>query len=165
VQNYHDGSIKVARQTQHFIRTMSTPADLLQLPFFAINWRPTCLYVAQWVTKWCSVLFQHVWLHIIQIQIFWESRMHFTCVFQSHFSTSLAQPCRMVYTILSFACPINNQRRTFKHLLAYTFGFKSCSILAFLCIWMLSFLLNQIWIGIHDILLNFFAILDSYWGV
>jgi len=30
---------------------------------------------------------------------------------------------------------------------------------------MLSFLLNQIWIGIHDILLNFFAILDSYWGV
>jgi len=30
---------------------------------------------------------------------------------------------------------------------------------------MLSFLLNQIWIGIYDILLNFFAIFDSYWGV
>jgi len=30
---------------------------------------------------------------------------------------------------------------------------------------MLSFLLNQIWIGIYDILLNFFAIFYSYWGV
>jgi len=32
---------------QHFIRTMSPPADLLQLPFFAINRRPACWYVAQ----------------------------------------------------------------------------------------------------------------------
>jgi len=47
VQNYHDGANKVARQTQHFIRTMSPPADLLQLPFSAINWRLTCWYVAQ----------------------------------------------------------------------------------------------------------------------
>jgi len=38
-----------------------------------------------------------------------------------------------------------------QHVLAYTFGFESCSILAFLYIWMLSFLLNQIWIGIYDI--------------
>jgi len=30
---------------------------------------------------------------------------------------------------------------------------------------MLSFLLNQIWIGIYDIPFNFFAIFDSYWGV
>jgi len=30
---------------------------------------------------------------------------------------------------------------------------------------MLSFLLNQIWIGIYDILLSFFTIFDSYWGV
>jgi len=30
---------------------------------------------------------------------------------------------------------------------------------------MISFLLNQIWIGIYDILLNFFAIFDSYWRV
>jgi len=30
---------------------------------------------------------------------------------------------------------------------------------------MLSFLLNQIWIGIYDILLNFIATFDSYWGV
>jgi len=30
---------------------------------------------------------------------------------------------------------------------------------------MLSFLLNQIWIGIYDILLSFLAIFDSYWGV
>jgi len=30
---------------------------------------------------------------------------------------------------------------------------------------MLSFLLNQIWIGIYDILLNFFTSFDSYWGV
>jgi len=30
---------------------------------------------------------------------------------------------------------------------------------------MLLFLLNQIWIGIYDILSNFFAIFDSYWGV
>jgi len=30
---------------------------------------------------------------------------------------------------------------------------------------MLSFLLNQIWIGIYHILLNFLAIFDSYWGV
>jgi len=30
---------------------------------------------------------------------------------------------------------------------------------------MLSFLLNQIWIGIYNILLNFFAIFDSCWGV
>jgi len=30
---------------------------------------------------------------------------------------------------------------------------------------MLSFLLNQILIGIYDILLNFFATFDSYWGV
>jgi len=30
---------------------------------------------------------------------------------------------------------------------------------------MLSFLLNQIWNGIYDILLNFFATFDSYWGV
>jgi len=30
---------------------------------------------------------------------------------------------------------------------------------------MLSFLLNQIWIGIYGILLNFFATFDSYWGV
>jgi len=37
---------KVARQTQHFIRTMSPPADLLQLLIFAINWRPTCYYIA-----------------------------------------------------------------------------------------------------------------------
>jgi len=55
-------------------------------------------------------------------------------------------------------------------LLAYTFGFQSRSILAFLNIWMSSFLLNQIWIGIYDILLNFFAIVIhigecrlSYW--
>jgi len=26
-------------------------------------------------------------------------------------------------------------------------------------------MLNQIWIGIYDILLNFFATFDSYWGV
>jgi len=30
---------------------------------------------------------------------------------------------------------------------------------------MLSYLLNQIWIGIYDILLNFLVIFDSYWGV
>jgi len=30
---------------------------------------------------------------------------------------------------------------------------------------MLSFLLNQIWIGIYDILLNYLAIFYSYWGV
>jgi len=30
---------------------------------------------------------------------------------------------------------------------------------------MLSFLLNQIWIGIYDILLNFFTIFGSYWGM
>jgi len=29
---------------------------------------------------------------------------------------------------------------------------------------MLSFLLNQIWIGIYDILLIFFAIFYSCWG-
>jgi len=34
-------------QTQHLIRTMSSPADLLQLPFFAINRRPACWYVVQ----------------------------------------------------------------------------------------------------------------------
>jgi len=51
-----------------------------------------------------------------------------------------------------------------QHVLAYTFGFKSCSILAFLYR-MLLFLLNQIWIGIYDILLNFFAIFYSYCGV
>jgi len=34
-------------QTQHFMRTMSPSAGLLQLPFFAINWRPTCWYIAQ----------------------------------------------------------------------------------------------------------------------
>jgi len=37
MQNYHDGAIKVVKQSQHFIRTMSPPADLLQLPFFAIQ--------------------------------------------------------------------------------------------------------------------------------
>jgi len=57
-------------QTQHFIRTMSPPAYLLQLPFFAINWRPTCWNVVQYVTKWCTVLFQHVWLQVIYMQIF-----------------------------------------------------------------------------------------------
>jgi len=30
---------------------------------------------------------------------------------------------------------------------------------------MLSFLLNQMWIVIYDILLNFFATFDSFWGV
>jgi len=30
---------------------------------------------------------------------------------------------------------------------------------------MLSFLLNKVWIGIYDILLNVFAIFDSHWGV
>jgi len=51
-------------QTQHFIRIMSPPS------FFALNWRPTCWYVAQQMTKWCSVLFQQVWLQTIYIHIF-----------------------------------------------------------------------------------------------
>jgi len=52
-----------------------------------------------------------------------------------------------------------------QHELTCTFGFKSCSILEFLYISMSSFLLNKVWIGIYDILLNFFTIFDSYWGV
>jgi len=40
------------------------------------------------------------------------------------------------------------------------FGFKSCHIPIYLD-WMLSFLLNQIWIGIDDILLKFFATFGS----
>jgi len=40
-------------------------------------------------------------------------------------------------------------------------GFKSCSIPIYWSIWMLSFLLNQIWIWIYDFLLNFFAIFCS----
>ena len=76
-----------------------------------------------------------------------------------HFHPRLVQPYCIVYTSLSFACPINenNQRRTCNMYL-HTFGFKSCSILTCLYIWMLSFSLNQVWIGINDILLNFFAI-------
>jgi len=30
---------------------------------------------------------------------------------------------------------------------------------------MLTFLLNKLWIGIYDTLLNFFTIFDSYWGI
>ena len=140
MQNYRDGAIKVASQTQHFIRTMSPPADLLQLPFFAMDWRPTCWYVAQQMTKWWSVLFQHVWLQIIYIQIFVKAVCILVGFYYKHFrlehlsisayselvsfslihfsvsfiSTSLAQPYCMAYTSLSFACPINenNQRRT-----------------------------------------------------
>jgi len=45
------------------------------------------------------------------------------------------------------------------------FWCKSCGILVFWWIWMLSFLLNQIWIGIDDILLNFFTTFGSVLGL
>ena len=41
------------------------------------------------------------------------------------------------------------------------FVLKSCGILVFWWIWILSFLLNQIWIGIDNILLNFFTTFGS----
>jgi len=44
------------------------------------------------------------------------------------------------------------------------FGFKSCGNLVICWIWILSFLFNQIWIAIDDILLNFFATLGSVLG-
>ena len=43
-------------------------------------------------------------------------------------------------------------------------GFKSCDISTYWWIWMLSFLLKQIWIGIDYFLLNFFATFDSVSG-
>jgi len=39
----------------------------------------------------------------------------------------------------------------------HVIGFKSCDILLYCWIWMLSFLLKQVWIGIDFILLKFFA--------
>ena len=44
------------------------------------------------------------------------------------------------------------------------FGFKSCDIPIYWWTWMLSFLLNQIWIRIDDFLLKFFATLRSVLG-
>jgi len=45
------------------------------------------------------------------------------------------------------------------------FGFTSCDISIYWWIWVLSFLLKQICIGIYDILLNFFVTFASVLGV
>jgi len=45
------------------------------------------------------------------------------------------------------------------------FGFKSCDISIYWWIWMWSFLLEQIWIGIDDFLLNFIATFGSVLGL
>jgi len=59
-----------------------------------------------------------------------------------------------------FACPIheNDQRYTCRLL---GFGIKSCDISICCRIWMLSFLLKQIWIGIDYFPLKFFATFRS----
>jgi len=43
------------------------------------------------------------------------------------------------------------------------FGFKSCRILVFRWIWILEFLVKQIWVGIDKFVLNF-ATFDSFSG-
>jgi len=48
---------------------------------------------------------------------------------------------------------------------ALGFGFKSCDISTYWWMWMLSFLLNQIWIGIDYFLLNFIATFGSILGL
>jgi len=45
------------------------------------------------------------------------------------------------------------------------FGFESCDIPIYWWIWIVSFLLNLIWIGIDDFLLNFFATFGSVLGL
>jgi len=47
----------------------------------------------------------------------------------------------------------------------HALGFKSCNISKYWWIWMLLFLLKQIWIGIDNFLLNFFATFDSVLGL
>jgi len=47
----------------------------------------------------------------------------------------------------------------------HVLGFKSCDILIYLWIWMLSFSLEQIWIGIDYFLLNFIATFGSVLGL
>ena len=62
------------------------------------------------------------------------------------------------YTSLSFAWPIMTRD---EHVL----GSVSCDFPIYLWIWMLSVLLNQIWIGIGDFLLIFFATFGSLLGL
>ena len=45
----------------------------------------------------------------------------------------------------------------------HVLGYKSCDISIYWWIWMLSFLLKQIWIGIDYFLLNFFATFVQSW--
>jgi len=66
VQNNHDS----ARAKSVFYSNHVTTCGLLAASFFAINRRPACWCVPHQVTKSCWVLFQHVWLQIIYIQIF-----------------------------------------------------------------------------------------------
>ena len=47
----------------------------------------------------------------------------------------------------------------------HVLGFKSCEISIYWWIWMLSFLLKEIWIGIDYFLLKFFGTFDSVLGL
>jgi len=115
MQNYHDGAIKVARQTQHFIRTMSPPADLLQPPFFcyklATN-RLICCPISEKMVL--SVVSACLIVDYLYPNFLWKPFAFYLSLSVSFISTSIAQPYCMVYTSLSFVCPINenNQRRT-----------------------------------------------------
>ena len=101
--------------TQHFIRTMSPPADLLQPPFFcyklATNILICCPINGKMVLSAVSACLIADYLYP---NFLWKPFAFYLYLSVSFISTSLAQPYCMLYTPLSFACPINenNQRRT-----------------------------------------------------
>jgi len=86
-------------------------------------------------------------------EFLWKKFPFHLCLSLSVISTNLAQRCcKRMLPCLSHAQQMKMTRD--KHVLGI--GLKSCGMLVFWWIWMLSFLLNQIWIGIGDTLLNIF---------
>jgi len=119
--------------------------------YFGMKWRPTCYKVVpdkvKNVAQCCFSKFDCRYLYLSSL---WKQFASFLSLSLSVISTSLPQPYCKKYTSLCFTCPKMKMTRD-EHVL----GFKSCVILLFWWIWMLSFLLNQILD--YDILLNFFA--------
>jgi len=73
-------------------------------------------------------------------------------------SASLSQTCCKKHTLLSFTRPKNT-------LDEHGIGFKYCCILTFWWIWILSFLLNQNWIGFDNNVLKIFTTFHSVLGL
>jgi len=112
MQNYHDGAIKVANSAFYSNHvTTCGPIAASFICYKLANMQICCPISDKMVLSVVSACLIADYLYP---NFLWKSFAFYLSLSVSFISTRLAQPYCMVFTSLSFACPINenNQRRT-----------------------------------------------------